>query len=237
MFLMLVVARFVRVQGRVTVFLAFPWRPLLAKTTLRSFLQRAVRRRDGRPRTAMAGMSEGQAGYIGNMRGSNDDPEKELFEILWRQRRLLPPYSNRVHGRRLRKWSYWLMLFVLYEAIWIPMQLVFYSRDPSYDYRIPVPQVIVQYLIDIAFAVDIFVRFRTLYISGAEEGNELVTDLSKISRRYLRSSFTLDLVACLPSELPPQPCARTADNATRGTARPHAPAVSPSPHPLAHSMC
>ena len=51
------------------------------------------------------------------------DPEFELYRNIWRQNKLFPPFSSRVHGRNLRNWSYFLFVLALYEMIAIPLQL------------------------------------------------------------------------------------------------------------------
>ena len=114
----------------------------------------------------------------------------------------MPPYSNRAHGQRLRRWSYFLMLLGLYEAMYVPLQLSFEEpRDPFGRFRLPALQYAVQCLIDICFIVDIAVRFRTMYVSRADEGNELITDRRKIAHRYLHGYFTIDLLSVVPIDV------------------------------------
>ena len=59
------------------------------------------------------------------LKAAEDDAESEMFLNLWQQRRLLPPYDSRVHGRPLRRWCWFLMLLALYEVLYIPLQLAF----------------------------------------------------------------------------------------------------------------
>ena len=136
------------------------------------------------------------------LKAAEEDAEYELFLNLWTQLRLMPPYSNRAHGQRLRRWSYFLMLLGLYEAMYVPLQLSFEEpRDPFGRFRLPALQYAVQCLIDICFIVDIAVRFRTMYVSRADEGNELITDRRKIAHRYLHGYFTIDLLSVVPIDI------------------------------------
>lgn len=152
-----------------------------------------------------------------NRRGSllsfkpEDDPDRELFANLWKQQRLWPPFSNQIHGRKLRRWSYFMLSLVLYELIYIPMQIAFRVPVTSAgDFRTPIAQIVLQYLIDILFVVDILIRFKTMFVSPPEEGSELIIDGKLIAQRYRRKSFALDVLACFPRAPPSHPCrART----------------------------
>ena len=140
-----------------------------------------------------------------NRRGSllsfkpEDDPDRELFANLWKQQRLWPPFSNQIHGRKLRRWSYFMLILVLYELIYIPMQIAFRVPVTSAgDFRTPIAQIVLQYLIDSLFVVDIMIRFKTMFVSPPEEGSELIIDRKLIAQRYRRKSFALDVLACFP---------------------------------------
>ena len=52
--------------------------------------------------------------------------------------------------------------------------------------------------IDILFFIDIVLNFRTTYV---EEGETLVTCPWKLAAHYLKTYFTVDLVAAIPWEL------------------------------------
>ena len=134
--------------------------------------------------------------------GERDDPEYELYQNIWKTARLLPPATSRVHGRNVRKWSYFLFLIASYEMIYIPLQFAFQEpRLADGSFCLPAGQLALQYLIDACFFVDIVVHMHTMYISGADEGNELVTDARRIRRRYLRTTFAFDVLAALPLDL------------------------------------
>ena len=113
---------------------------------------------------------------IRQLQAAKDDAETEMFLNVWRQQRLLPPYGSRVHGRRLRQWCWFLMVLALYEVVYIPLQLAFQEpRGLDGALQLPALQLAIQYMIDVCFLFDILVRFRTLYVSGPHEGNELGT--------------------------------------------------------------
>ena len=133
------------------------------------------------------------------------DPDAELYANAWKQQRLLPPHESR-HGLRLRLWKYLLMMLATYNAYVIPMQFAFEVptktlADGSRVFRFSVLQLIVQYLLDLAFAFDIFLRFRTSFLPPVEESADPIFDTSRIARRYLRGSFALDSLACFPLDL------------------------------------
>lgn len=141
-----------------------------------------------------------------------DDPEHERYHNLWRQQYLIPPYHARVHGLPLRRWSHALMLLATYELVYIPMQLAFQEPRQLPDLVQPVAsggsfclassQVAFQYFIDLCFLLDILVRFRTMYISDDfDHMNELVTSPRDIAVHYLRRSLSIDVLACLPTDL------------------------------------
>mmetsp|Transcript_72110 Transcript_72110/g.143019 ORF Transcript_72110/g.143019 Transcript_72110/m.143019 type:complete len:843 (-) Transcript_72110:32-2560(-) len=137
----------------------------------------------------------------GRLLTAQDDPEHELFRNLWRQKRLLPPFANQVHSRRLRKYAYVLFMLTLYESIYMPLQLAFLYPRIDNQFRMPVAQVVIQYLIDVIFMLDIYVRFHTMYTSAPEDGSELIMDRKLIANRYLRGAFVVDVLACFPIDI------------------------------------
>lgn len=51
-------------------------------------------------------------------------------------------------------------------------------------------------IIDLLFAFDILINFRTAYVDSHTD--ELVTDPTKIAKNYLKGRFWIDLVASIP---------------------------------------
>ncbi len=132
----------------------------------------------------------------------DSDPDAELYKNLWKQKWLIPPLGS-PHSSRLRLWKYVLLFFASYNAYAIPLQLAFevpveQLGDGPDAFRLPVAQLVLLYLLDLTFAVDIAVCFRTMYLPPSEEGSDPVTDLHKISRRYQHGWLALDVFACLP---------------------------------------
>ena len=76
------------------------------------------------------------------------------------------------------------------------------AAGPDGAFALPPVQLALQYVIDLCFLSDVVVRFRTMYVSGADEGNELISDTSQIARRYIRGYLKIDLLAALPLDLP-----------------------------------
>ena len=93
------------------------------------------------------------------------------------------------------KWDIFIILLVLFNCYTIPMAVAFenisWMRSKPYE--------ITEYLIDISFAIDIIIAFRTTFdtAGGNEEFNGKI-----IARTYLCSSrFVVDLLATIPFEL------------------------------------
>ena len=93
--------------------------------------------------------------------------------------------------------SYWnavVMFLLLYVAIYVPYSTCFNQKQGNFDTWIEYFDL----LVDLIFAVDIFVNF----ISSYEDAEGLpVVDLGDIALNYLKGWFTLDLLACMPVQL------------------------------------
>ena len=59
------------------------------------------------------------------------------------------------------------------------------------------PLVIIDIIVDIMFLADIFVNFRTTFLSNGE----VVTDPKKIAINYVKGWFVIDLIATIPFDL------------------------------------
>lgn len=60
---------------------------------------------------------------------------------------------------------------------------------------------VIRLVVDVFYMIQVFVRFRTAYVAPSSRvfgRGELIIDHSKIAARYLRTSFWLELLACLP---------------------------------------
>ena len=85
-------------------------------------------------------------------------------------------------------WDICIMICLLYIFLFTPLDLAF--EEPS-----SLGWVIFAALVDLIFWADIFVCFRTGYLSP---DGELITDTKKISKHYINDFFFIDLISCLP---------------------------------------
>ncbi|KAL6508777.1 Protein CNGC15c [Orobanche hederae] len=117
------------------------------------------------------------------------------------KRKILDP-----RGLTIRRWN----------TIFLVACLVSLFVDPLYFYlptmveknvcidigrTLEVVLTIVRSVVDIFYAIQIYVRFRTAYVAPSSRvfgRGELVIDSSKIASRYFRKYFWLDLLAALP---------------------------------------
>lgn len=60
------------------------------------------------------------------------------------------------------------------------------------------PLVIVDYIVDVMFIVDIFINFRTTFV---DKNDEVVSHPCRIAVHYCKTWFIIDLVAAVPFEL------------------------------------
>ncbi len=75
---------------------------------------------------------------------ADPDPEATFFTELWQQKRLLPPIDSPYSSAP--RWRQMLLLFTMYEQIYIPMQLAFHQPSPSHGayFQMPVIQLLLQ---------------------------------------------------------------------------------------------
>jgi hypothetical protein len=85
-----------------------------------------------------------------------------------------------------------LVLLILYTAFVVPYKIAFIDDDS-------ITTAILDYIVDILFAVDLFVNFITMY-EDSERGVS-VRNPKKIAVNYLKSWFIMDLLACLPIDI------------------------------------
>jgi CRP-like cAMP-binding protein len=130
------------------------------------------------------------AGFTASTFGANDeyddDAEAAIAANLWRHHRLLPPNS-----RFKERWDLMILLFVLYNCVYIPMQMAFAIAQAT-------PHLVIDYFIDVMFAFDIGINFRTAFHN---EHYEMVFAKREIAKRYLRTWFLVDLLATFPFEI------------------------------------
>ena len=88
------------------------------------------------------------------------------------------------------RWDYFVMLIATWNAVSLPIELAF---EP--EWAESTATVWLNAIIDLLFLIDIIVVFRTTIIG---ENGEIVKDQKTIAIKYLRGSFTIDLLSTIP---------------------------------------
>ena len=99
--------------------------------------------------------------------------------------RKMPPFEP--DGMFRLFWDLTTIAFIFYEMIFVPFQL-------SFDFESPSVIIILNYIIDSFFMIDILMTFNTGYYSKGS----VVKDRKKIFLHYLRGWFCLDFLASFP---------------------------------------
>ncbi|XP_025991230.1 potassium voltage-gated channel subfamily H member 2 isoform X10 [Solenopsis invicta] len=100
-------------------------------------------------------------------------------------------------------WDWIILLLVMYTAIFTPYVAAFVLSDPEYNSRknkkySDDPIVIIDFIVDVTFIVDIIINFRTTFVNS---NDEVVSHPGKIAVHYLKGWFIIDLVAAIPFDL------------------------------------
>ncbi|KOX79650.1 Potassium voltage-gated channel subfamily H member 7 [Melipona quadrifasciata] len=136
-----------------------------------------------------------------------------VFQVLSLGNDILPEYK--LQSPRIGKWTIlhyspfkavwdWvILLLVLYTAIFTPYVAAFVLSDPDYNSRknkkySDDPIVIIDFIVDVTFIVDIIINFRTTFVNS---NDEVVSHPGKIAVHYLKGWFIIDLVAAIPFDL------------------------------------
>lgn len=97
-------------------------------------------------------------------------------------------------------WNITVILLLLYTSTIVPFQVAFVDFDSDFS-------AFINYLVDILFAVDIFINFLSAYEHQDDSFNGLrgvfrvETKLNKIVKHYLTGWFLLDLIATFPTQI------------------------------------
>ncbi len=109
-----------------------------------------------------------------------EDSNDDIARNLWRTARLIRPS----HPAR-KRWDLLMFLFVIYNAIYLPVQLAFgIPQHPAH--------IAIDYVVDAAFWVDVVLNFRTTFVT--EEG-ELCTSPKAAQAKRLTATLPLALQA------------------------------------------
>ena len=86
-------------------------------------------------------------------------------------------------------WNIIIIVLLLYTALFVPFKIAFIETNS-------IGMVAIEYIVDIIFALDIFVNF----ISATEDtlNNTIIVKHKEIAKNYIKSWFILDLIACFP---------------------------------------
>ena len=106
-------------------------------------------------------------------------------------------------------WDWLILILVMYTAIVTPYMAAFVltktakktvssggNQTAAIIYNDPL--VIVDYIVDVMFIIDIFINFRTTFVNATEE---VVSDPCRIAVHYVKGWFLVDLLAAIPFEL------------------------------------
>ena len=88
------------------------------------------------------------------------------------------------------RWDYFVMLIATWNALSLPIELAY---EPEWTKTSA--NAWMNALIDFLFLIDIIVVFRTTVIG---DNGEIVTDQKTIAIKYLKGSFTVDLLSTIP---------------------------------------
>ena len=77
-------------------------------------------------------------------------------------------------------------------------KLSFSSTQGSSNLIVDDPLVIVDYIVDVMFIIDIFINFRTTFV---DTNDEVVSDPCRVAVNYMKNWFIVDLLAAIPFEL------------------------------------
>ncbi|XP_047356138.1 potassium voltage-gated channel subfamily H member 2 isoform X7 [Vespa velutina] len=100
-------------------------------------------------------------------------------------------------------WDWVILLLVMYTAIFTPYVAAFVLSEPDYNSKKNKkygddPIVIIDFIVDVTFIVDIIINFRTTFVNS---NDEVVSHPGKIAVHYLKGWFIIDLVAAIPFDL------------------------------------
>lgn len=116
-----------------------------------------------------------------------EDPENEMIRFMWENSRLISPESL-----NKSRWDKLLFILALYFACIMPLY-------PCFGESPPVGLLVIDYLLDVLFMVDIGVTLRTSFF---DQERELVVDRKLILHRYLHSGWlVVDAASSFPFEM------------------------------------
>ena len=129
------------------------------------------------------------------------DLDRAYFERLAQKQLLLAPIGS-PYARARRRWLLFLLLLTTFEAIYLPLVVAFHPGGNQNSFEMPLSALIIQWVSDTFFAIEIAAMFRTVLPLGPLEGSLVDLSTSRIARRYVRSvRFLFDAAALLPLDV------------------------------------
>lgn len=129
--------------------------------------------------------------------------EKELgLKIGWRKfsrQTLLHEFVINPHNRWYRAWLKFILLWAVYSSFFTPMEFGFFRGLPENLF-------ILDIVGQIAFLVDIVLQFFVAYRDS--QTYRMVHKRTPIALRYLKSTFVIDFLGCMPWDLIYKACGR-----------------------------
>lgn len=100
------------------------------------------------------------------------------------------------HPKQTRKiqWDILVIILSVWNSILIPFEFAFEETVAA-----SMGLTVFDYIVDVFFAFDILINFRTMYIDPKSEA--IVSDGKLIAAQYLSGRFWVDLLASMPFEL------------------------------------
>ncbi len=144
------------------------------------------------------------------------DADRAFFARLARRRLLLPPIGS-PYGVRRRWWLQLLLVLAVVEAVYVPYLVAFqpdlrpiggssadeaFLSAPAGEAYVPAWTVVLQWLVDGLFVLEVLLMFRTTLPIGPLEGSAVQQSAHLIACTYARSAvFAVDVCALLPVDL------------------------------------
>ncbi|XP_034707211.1 potassium channel SKOR-like isoform X2 [Vitis riparia] len=127
---------------------------------------------------------------------SHNAPANEIFLSTRHERQ-----KGRIEpdGRWYRTWTKFILLWAVYSSFFTPMEFGFFRGLPE-------DLVFLDIAGQIAFLIDIVLRFFLAYRDA--HTYRMVYKRTSIALRYLKSSFVIDLICCLPWDIIYKACGR-----------------------------
>ena len=113
---------------------------------------------------------------------------------LWKNHHIIPPNS-----KNKQNWDLVMMLLVFYNCVYIPIELFFLNGFVEHsDYPKSTVHTVVDYIVDLFFAIDILLNMTTAYY---DEDYEMVLDRRQIICHYAKFWLWIDFFAFFPFDL------------------------------------